>query len=343
MTATATPPTGPVPTVRFGRTGVHLPRVSLGTWAFGGENLSASGWEIGWSGHDDGQALAALRRAAELGITHWDTADVYGNGRSEALIGKVLAEIPRERVFLASKVGWDHGGYGHPYHPELIRAHLDASLARLGVDSLDLYYLHHCDFGPDDRYLGDALAVLRAAKQAGKLRFIGLSDWDDDAIMRVIHHVDPDVVQPYRNVTHDTFFSSGLAAHCRLHDLGVAFFSPLRHGLLLGKYSAPQTFPHGDMRNGDRAFADVHILHRLADNAAALRARFGDRTPEPVLAALVAACLVDCPTGVVLLGQRHPGQVEAAARAADLVRAGGVISDPEIAWVRSLYAGIPAD
>lgn len=336
-------PSAPIPTVRFGRTGVELARVSLGTWAYGGENFSASGAGIGWSGHDDGQALAALHRAAELGITHWDTADVYGDGRSEALIGKALAELPRERVFLASKVGWDHGGYGHPYHPDLIRAHLDASLARLGVDALDLYYLHHCDFGPDDRHLAPAIEVLRDARQAGKLRFIGLSDYFDHAIMRVIRQVDPDVVQPYRNVTRDTFYSSGLAAHCRLHDLGVAFFSPLRRGLLLGKYATPHAFPHGDARNGDRGFSDSHLLHRLADNAAALRDRFGARTPEPVLAALTAACLVDAPTGVVLLGQRHPGQVEAAAHAADLVRPGAVLSDHEVAWVRSLYAGIPAD
>lgn len=328
----------PIPTVRFGRTGVHVPRVSLGTWAYGGENKNASGYEVGWSGHDEAAAKAALHRAFELGLTHWDTADAYGNGRSEELIGEVLAELPRERVFLATKVGYYQGSFPHFYHPDLVRQQIDASLRRLGTDVIDAYYLHHCDFGPEDRWLEPALEVVRAAREAGKIRFIGLSDWSDEAIMRVIARVDPDVVQPYRNVTHDTFQSSGLAAWCARHDVGVAFFSPLRHGLLLGKYAAPTTFPAGDFRNNDHAFRDAHVIHRVAENAAALRARFGDRSGEPVIAALVAACLADAPTGTVLLGQRSPAQVEAAAAAASLV-----MPDEELAWVRSLYAGIPSD
>jgi aryl-alcohol dehydrogenase-like predicted oxidoreductase len=334
------PPLPPLPTVRFGRTGVMLPRVSLGTWAYGGENLSVSGAEIGWSGHDDAKARAALVRAHALGITHWDTADVYGDGRSEALIGDVLASgaVPRQDIFLATKVGWSRGRYPHFYHPDLVRERIDESLGRLGTDVIDLYYLHHCDFGPDDRWLAPALEVIRAARDAGKIRFIGLSDWSDFAIMRVIAQVDPDVVQPYRNVTRDTFMSSGLAGYCDRHDVGVAFFSPIRHGLLLGKYAHPETFPHGDVRNSDSAFRDPHVLNRLARNAATLRARFAERNPEPVLAALLATCLVDCDSGVVLLGQRDPAQVEAAARAATLT-----LSDEELAWVRSLYAGIAAD
>ncbi len=330
----------PMPTVRFGRTGVQVPRISLGTWAYGGENLNVAGAEIGWSGHDDQKARDALVRAHALGITHWDTADVYGDGRSEALIGDILSAglVPRDQVFLATKVGWSRGGYPHYYHPDLVRERIDQSLGRLGTDHVDVYYLHHCDFGPEDRWLEPALEVIRAARDAGKIRFIGLSDWSDHAIMRVIERVDPDVVQPYRNVTRDTFMSSGLAGHCRRHDVGVAFFSPIRHGLLLGKYSSPQKFPHGDVRNSDTAFSDQHVLNRLAENARTLRQRFGDRSAEPVLAALLATCLSDCDTGVVLLGQRNVAQVEAAARAAGLRP-----SDEELAWVRSLYAGIPAD
>ena len=341
----ATPP-GPsatpaqVATVRFGRSDALVPRVSLGTWAYGGESLNANGAEVGWSGHDEKLAKASLVRAFELGITHWDTADVYGDGRSEALIGELIGAgtVPRDRLFLATKVGYSRGRFPHAYHPDLVRERIDGSLRHLRTDVIDVYYLHHCDFGPDDAWLEPALDVIRAAQQAGKLRFIGLSDWRDEAIMRVIDRVRPDVVQPYRNVTHDSFYSSGLAAWCKRHDAGVAFFSPIRHGLLLGKYAAPTTFPNGDFRNSDKAFADAHILHRLSQNAAALHKRFADRSPEPVLAALIATCLADCDTGTVLLGQRHPGQVEAAAHAASLS-----LSDEELAWVRSLYAGIPSD
>ena len=100
----------------------------------------------------------------------------------------------------------------------------------------------------------------------------------------------------------------------------------------------PTTFADGDFRNNDSAFADAHVLHRVAENAAALRLRFMERSGEPVIAALVAACLADSPHGTALLGQRNPAQVDAAFAAASLV-----LPDEELAWVRSLYAGIPSD
>jgi myo-inositol catabolism protein IolS len=321
------------PRIRLGRTEARVSRISLGTWAYGGENMAGRA-EIGWSGHDDAAAREALRRCHALGLNHWDTADVYGNGRSEELIGGMWGEIPRQDVFLATKVGWNPGEFKGFYHPELVAREIDASLRRLKTDVIDLYYLHHCDFGPGDARLDDALALVRKARDAGKIRFIGLSDWDDANIMRLIARVDPDVVQPYRNVTHDTFASSGLAAWCAEHDCGLAFFSPIRHGLLLGKYATPTRFPEGDFRNSDKGFRDTNLLARLTANAAALRDRFGD-TPETVLGALCAAVLDDAPTACALLGQRNPAQVEAAARASQLR-----LSPDDLAWVRGLYAGL---
>ncbi len=322
-----------VPTVRFGRTEAHVSRISLGTWAFGGENMAGKS-EIGWSGHDDAAARAALVRAWELGINHWDTADVYGNGRSEELIGSMWDTIPRTDVFLATKVGWNPGEFPGWYHPKLVAREIDASLRRLRTDVIDVYYLHHCDFGPGDERLDEALHLIRAAQQAGKIRFIGLSDWDDAHIMRVIARVNPDVVQPYRNVTNDHFHTSGLAAWAHQHDVGLAFFSPIRHGLLLGKYATPAVFPEGDFRNSDPAFRDAAALARLAGNAEAIRTRFPNQ-PEAVLGALCAAVLEDAPTACVLLGQRNPRQVEAAA-AASRMR----LDEQEQAWVQSLYVGL---
>lgn len=327
----------PLPTFRFGRTGLMVPRVSLGTWAYGGENLAGTA-EVGWSGHDEGQAIAAMQHAYLRGLTHWDTADVYGNGRSEELIGSMWARgIPRDKITLASKVGWFRGDYPHFYHPDLVREQIDGSLRRLKTDTIDVYYLHHCDFGPDDRWLEPALDVVREAKAAGKIRFIGLSDWDDARLMRHLQTVDPDVIQPCRSVTHDEYHASGLAAWVDHHDLGVAFFSPLRHGLLLGKYTEPTTFPHGDFRNSDPVFKDAAALARIAANAKVIRERFADRSSEPVIAALIAACLFDAKNATVLLGQRTPSQVEAAYAAASLP-----LEFEELAWIRSLYFGVPA-
>ncbi|MFO0746326.1 MAG: aldo/keto reductase [Myxococcota bacterium] len=323
----------PVRTIRFGRTNVQVPVVSLGTWAFGGENMAGTR-PVGWSGHDDQQAKAALVRAFELGITHWDTADVYGEGRSEALIGSMWDSVPRDRILLASKVGFDRGGHAEAYHPDVMQRQLERSLRHLKTDRIDVYYLHHCDFGHDDRMLDGAIRFVRDAQAKGLIRWVGLSNGDDHGIMRVIARVEPDVVQPLRNATHDHFHESGLAAWCHQHDVGVAFFSPIRQGLLLGKYPTPVTFPAGDVRANDKGFANAALLERLAGNAAALRARF-ERAPEPILGALVAALLFDAATGCALLGQRTPAQVEAAARASALR-----LDEEEVAWVRSLYTGI---
>lgn len=319
-------------TIRLGRTGVEVPAISVGTWSYGGLNTSGPA-SVGWSGHDPALAEAALREAHAHGLTHWDTADVYGNGRSEALIGRVLADLPRDELFLASKVGWDKGGHEVAYHPDLIREKLERSLANLGVEQLDLYYLHHCDFGPSDASLDDAVALLAELRDQGKFRFLGLSDWDSAKIVRCADRVDPDVIQPYRNVSADEYVSSGLKAWIDEHDAGVAFFSPIRHGLLLGKHEAPVEFPEGDFRRNVAGFGDAAVLETLRNKASELRARFGDQ-PSAVLRALLQALLSDAPTGCVLLGLRSPDQVR------DALAAGEALSDEDSAFVRGLYEGV---
>lgn len=320
--------------VRLGRTNVQVPAVSLGTWSYGGLN-SVGKSSVGWGGHDDALALQALREAYQAGITHWDTADVYGDGRSEALIGQVWGDVPRDDVFLATKVGWDNGEFDHPYHPDLIRARIDRSLENLQTDVIDLYYLHHSNFGKHQEHLDDAVATLREARDAGKIRFIGLSDWSSEKVVAAIERVDPDVVQPYRNVCADTYASSGLKAWVEEHDVGLAFFSPIRHGLLLGKYDAPVTFESGDFRTNVKEFGDAEVLAELRAKAEALREKFADRA-QPVLEPLLGAILADAPTACVLLGQRNPDQVRAAANS------GAALSAEEAAWVMQTYAELRA-
>lgn len=315
--------------IRFGRTGQHVSAVALGTWGHGGPN-EARGASVGWSGHDDTQAVEAIYHAFERGIDHWDTADVYGEGHAEELIGTVFDDIPREQVFLATKVGWDPGSYDHFYYPKLIADHLERSLENLRTDYVDLYYFHHCDFGPDDRYLDDALAQMRSLRERGLFKYLGLSDWNASNIMRVIDRIDPDVVQPYRNVVDDDYDASGLKRYVEENDLGVAFFSPLKHGLLLGKYETATTFPGGDFRRGIPEFSDQSALDRMKRASAAMRERFGAH-PEPVLHALVGTLLADSPTASVLLGQRNARQADAAATLGDPLS----LEDAE--WVRAQY------
>ena len=317
--------------VRFGRTNVEVPAISLGTWGHGGPNTN-HGASVGWSGHDDRLAKEALVAAYEAGMTHWDTADAYGNGHAEELIGEVLGSVPRREIFIATKFGWVTGASGHYYDPAFMRQQCERSLRNMKIETIDLYYFHHCMFGDRDEFFDDALATMHALRDEGKVRFIGLSDWDSSRIMRFIERVDPDAVQPYRNVVDDGYESSGLAAYVAAHDLGVAFFSPLKHGLLLGKYSEPQHFPEGDFRRGVPEFEDADAIVRMQEAAAAVRQRFASHE-EPVLYALTGALLAGNPTATVLLGQRNPKQVEAASRVGDALSAG------DAAWVRSVYRG----
>ena len=314
--------------IRLGRTNVRVPAVSLGTWGHGGERVSATGASVGWSGHDDEKAKEALVAAWRNGITHWDTADVYGDGNAERLIGEVFdAMVPRRDIFLATKFGWDWGPYGHPYDPRHMRNHCERSLRLLRTDVIDLYYFHHCDFG---EFFDAVLETMHRLRDEGKVRFIGLSDWESPKIMRVIDRVDPDVVQPYRNLVDDDYESSGLKAWVDAHDAGVAFFSPLKHGLLLGKYDKPVEYGTGDFRSNVEDFRDPVAIERYKRAAAAMRDRFA-QFPEPVLRAVVGALLTGNLTACVLLGQRNVKQVEAAAAA------GEALSAEDAAWVKGQY------
>ena len=213
-----------------------------------------------------------------------------------------------------------------------MRAQCERSLRLLRTDIIDLYYFHHCDFGDRDQYFDGALETMRRLHEEGKIRFIGLSDWDATKIMRFIERVDPDVVQPFRNVIDDQYESSGLKKWVDSHDLGVAFFSPLKHGLLLGKYDAPQKFPTGDFRSGIPQFQDAAFIARMRKARDEMARRF-PKSPEPVLLALTGALLSGNPTATVLLGQRNPKQVEAAAAV------GEALSAADTTAVRRVYRG----
>jgi len=281
------------------------------------------GMSFAYGERDDEHSAQTLNHALDIGVNFLDTADVYGTGHNEELIGRAVGGR-RGEIFLATKFGYVQGPAGHPYDPKFMREQAERSLRNMRTGVIDLYYFHHCDFG--DRF-DEVLEVMHRLRDEGKIRFVGLSDWDASKIMKYIERVDPDVVQPYRNLVDDDYEPSGLKSYVDTHDLGVAFFSPLKHGLLLGKYDAPQTFPEGDFRSGIADFRDAEAIARYKRAAQMVGARLN------LITAVTGALLAGNPTACVLLGQRNVRQVEEAARAGD------ALSIEDAQWVRAQYRG----
>ena len=315
--------------VVLGRTNVEVSAISLGTWAYGGANMSGS-FSVGWGGQSDSDSKGALLSAWENGINHWDTADVYGEGRSEAIIGGMWDKVPRNDIFLATKVGWDRGPFSHWYDRRHMLHNMERSLNNLKTDCVDLIYLHHCNFGKNGEYFDEALGVVKDFKEQGKTRFIGLSDWSNINILKYIEKCDPDVVQPYRNVMDDSYVESGLASYVNQNNIGVCFFSPIKHGLLTGKYDRPTSFDHGDHRSGVKEFANQEIIDKMKQNKKFLDEKFSTHD-HPTMYGVINALFTDAPSGCVLLGQRNTTQVEVATLLGDLM------SEEDSSWVRSLY------
>ena len=313
----------------LGRTEAPVSAISLGTWAFGGENKIGKK-SVGWANQSDNDSRSVLIKAWEKNINHWDTADVYGEGHSERIIGGVWEDIPRKSIFLATKVGWDMGPFSHWYHPKHMKNKIEESLTNLKTDYIDLLYLHHCNFGKQDEYFDDAVEVLKAFQSQGKIRFIGLSDWSSERIVKYLDACDPDVIQPYRNIMDNTYEKSSLKNIVNKNNLGVCFFSPLKHGLLTGKYKNTAIFKDGDHRSGIKDFQNKDKIKKIMLNCEKLEKKFFSYK-NPIMYGIINALFLDSPTGCVLLGQRNINQVETASSL------GEILSEKDTNWVKSLY------
>ena len=313
----------------LGKTEASVSAISLGTWAFGGENKVGKK-SVGWANQSDRDSRSVLIKAWGKNINHWDTADVYGEGHSERIIGSMWEDIPRNSIFLATKVGWDMGPFSHWYHPKHMKNKIEESLTNLKTDYIDLLYLHHCNFGKQDEYFDDAVEVLKSFQSRGKIRFIGLSDWSNERIVKYLDACNPDVIQPYRNIMDNTYEESGLKNIVNKNNLGVCFFSPLKHGLLTGKYKTTAVFKDGDHRSGIKDFQNKNKIKKIMLNCEKLEKKFLHHE-NPIMHGIVNALFFDSPTGCVLLGQRNIKQVETASSL------GEILSEEDTSWVKSLY------
>jgi len=302
----------------LGKSGIKASEISLGCWAIGGPSWR-NGEPVGWSGADDAQSLAGLKKAFELGINHFDSADVYGDGHSEVLVGQFLKTVPRDKVVIASKVGWFKGTAPHPFHPIHVRGQIAQSLANLGTDYIDIYYLHNAYFGDNDEYLAGAAEEVHRAKKDGKVRAVGQSAYDYGEFLRVCPVSRPDVIQLQYSALEPQYDEPGsdIFAWAEKQGIGMVLFGPLAQGLLLDKYDPdnPPKFGEGDIRASNTGFTREELL-KLREKLKPVKARYGSSVPDLVKAALKYA-LARSPLAVVIPGFKNPRQVEINASASD--------------------------
>jgi len=226
----------------LGRTGLSVSEIGFGAWAIGGNAFGNS-----YGATDDAESTRAIRRAFELGCNFFDTADVYGHGHSESLLGAALHDV-RDQVFIATKVGGNFydGDVHTDFTPAYLRFAVESSLGRLRTDRIDLLQLHN----PPMRLISDRATYepLEEMKGEGLIRFYGVSVHPPEEGMAAVQATLPDTVQIVYNLARreaeDTFLPTAQAA-----TVGVIAREPLANGFLAGRYHADSTWQRGDIRS----------------------------------------------------------------------------------------------
>ncbi len=317
----------------IGRTGITVSEISLGCWTLGGKNW-VDGHANGWADVDEAEAIAAIHEAIDRGVNHFDNADVYGNGRAERLLKKAL-QGRREPVVIASKLGHFKGCAEHAYDPLHIRHQCEQSLKNLGRECIDIYYFHHGDFGPNDRWLADAVVAMRQLRKEGKIRAIGLSAYSAADFLRLVPIIEPDVLQSWAHALDDQYVRGGSPVRTLMEQRGIPFvaFSPLAQGRLLGKYdpAKPPQFEPGDHRLGNRGFATEGIAE-LAPKLDKIKARFGG-TIEDLARMCLQYLLHEPVVACVIPGFRNLRQVRC-----NLAGDGRPLTDADVAFIRETLA-----
>ena len=212
---------------------------------------------------DEGECIATVHRAIDLGVTMIDTADMYGGGKNEELVGRALSGR-RDRVVLATKFGNVRTPDGKPDvngRPEYVPQACDASLRRLGVEVIDLYYLHRVD---PNVPIEDTVGAMADLVKAGKVRYLGLSEAGADTIRRA-HAVHPITAlqSEYSQWTRDPE-ENGVLAVCRELGIGFVPYSPLGRGFLTGAIQSPEDFEADDWRRTNPRFQGENFAKNLA-------------------------------------------------------------------------------
>ena len=312
----------------LGRTGLKVSEVGFGAWAIGGP-AKLGDIEIGWGQVDDAMSLRAIGADHDAGVTFFDTADVYGAGRSEILIGKALRS-KRDGVVIATKVGnrtTAGGEWVKDFSKQWITEAIDASLTRLGMDYVDLYQLHS---GTDTaQYRDETFEALEALKTAGKIRFYGISVGPCAHGPWVIRNTPADTIQVVYNML-EREPEVELLPLAQERGIGIIARVPLASGFLSGKFTPDTQFAPNDHRS--RTYPPEKI-RQMVGRVARLGVLTEGKSKTPAQAAL-QYCLAHPAVSVVIPGAKTPEQARANAAASD----GVLLTPQEVARARAILA-----
>jgi aryl-alcohol dehydrogenase-like predicted oxidoreductase len=292
---------------QLGQTSLRVSTISYGTWQFGGD----------WGSFEAQEAQAAIRQALELGITFFDTAQAYGFGISEQVLGKALQpelKSRRDEIVLATKGGLRMEGDNllRDSSAGWLRQGVEQSLQNLGVDYIDLYQVHWPD--PNTPF-EETAGALEQLVQEGKIRYVGVSNYDAGQMREFEKTRKIDTLQP----PYDLFrrdIEQEILPYCQEHEIGVLVYGPLAHGLLAGRYTPQKTFASDDWRSKSPAFHGENFERdlRVVDRLKGLAERQGITVAQLAIAWVLANPAVD----VAIVGARRPQQLVQTAQAADI-------------------------
>ena len=212
----------------LGASGIKVSGVGLGCWPMGGE---------AWGGTDDAESIRTVHKALDLGVNLFDTAEGYGAGHSEQVLGEALVG-KRGQAVIATKVGPDH------LAPADIQKSLEGSLRRLKTDYLDVYFVH---WPTSDVPIGETMGKMEDLRRQGKIRAVGVSNFLVDQMQEAQRYGRIDVLQPPYSLLW-RLIEAEVLPFCREQGIGVMTYSSLAQGILTGTITAETKFPEGDQR-----------------------------------------------------------------------------------------------
>jgi aryl-alcohol dehydrogenase-like predicted oxidoreductase len=287
--------------VTLGATGLVVSPICFGCWQMG---------QTYWGKVPEGDLIDAVRAALDAGINFFDTADAYGDGEAERILGRALKGVRRDNFVIATKVYHHFHPDGHR-HPDLsydyVLAECDASLQRLGLDCIDLYQCHSFDpFTP----LEETARAMEALVKAGRIRAYGVSNFTVEQLRASRKVGRFNSLQPYYNLLEPEAEEDRLP-YCQVEEVGVLVYSPLLRGLLTGKFKGSETFD--DLRGRDKRFAGDAFKELIAkvEKLRPIAAAKGCTVTQLSLAATVAHPAIHC----AIAGIKNAAQAREAASA----------------------------